>query len=230
MLKAAIITVHPAIVDSYASFGVLAAATRKSLLELTAIDLRDFAVDKHASVDDSPYGGGDGMVLRPEPLADAIDHLSARYQTRPLVITTAPGAPLWTQRRAQELSVFDRPIAFVCGRFGGIDERFLRACVDEEYSVGDFVVSGGELPALLMLDSMTRWIPGVLGHGESAANDSFGPGCKGLLEHPLYTRPPVWRGDEVPAVLLSGDHAAIRRWREEKALEKTRHLRPDLLK
>lgn len=220
-----VLTIHPKIVDAYAQFGVLRAAKDKGLAEVRGIDLRDYAVDKHGSVDDSPYGGGDGMVMRPEPLANALDALGA---PKPLVILTSPAGKPWTHAEAARLAALDRPLAFVCGRFAGVDQRFVDLYVDEEYSVGDVVLAGGELPALMMIDSLLRLVPGTLGHADSATNDSFAAGCGGGLEHPLYTRPAEFRGVKVPDVLLSGDHAKIAAWRAKEAERRTRARRPDL--
>lgn len=228
MKKYSIITIHPKFCANYLAFGVMRAAMEKGLAAIDVIDLRDFAVDKHASVDDAPYGGGDGMVLRPEPLRDAVAKVSASGE-KPLVIVTSPSGKKWTQAEAESLAAMERPIVFVCGRFGGIDQRFLDKYVDRDYSLGDFVVSGGELPVLAMLDGMLRLIPGVLGNVASAQNDSFASGMKGLLEHPLYTRPMEFEGDKVPDVLMSGDHRAIAAWREDQAKKRTKRLRPDLL-
>jgi len=225
VLSFSFITVHPAFIEAYMRFGVFASAQRKGLASAEAVDLRRFAVDKHGSIDASPYGGGDGMVLRPEPLADALKSLSGK----PRCILTSPSGKLWTQADGARLARSGESIAFICGRFGGVDQRFIDAYVDEELSVGDYVVSGGELPALMMADSILRLIPGVLGNETSAANDSFGSGMAGLLEYPLYTRPEIFEGKSVPPVLLSGDHAAVAAWREREAREKTRQLRPELL-
>jgi len=164
------------------------------------------------------------MVLRPEPLRDAL-----RASPDAHVIATSPGGKLFSQQDARRLLALAKPLTFVCGRFGGIDQRFIDKYVHEEFSIGDFVVSGGELPSLIIADAVLRLIPGVLGNPASAADDSFGESSPSLLEHPLYTRPPVFEGVSVPDVLLSGDHAKIAAWRKEKALERTRRQRPDLL-
>lgn len=224
-----VITVHPRIVDAYNQFGVFAAADSKGIARVSPLNLRDYAVDRHGSVDDSPYGGGDGMVLRPEPLAAAIDGLGAQG-VKPRVLLTSPAGRPWVHAEAVQLAASEEPIAIVCGRFGGIDQRFIERYVDAEYSVGDVVLAGGELPALMMIESILRLVPGVLGHAESAALDSFGEALDGGLEHPLYTRPPEFQGLKVPAVLMSGDHAAIAAWRRAEALKKTRARRPDLLR
>jgi tRNA (guanine37-N1)-methyltransferase len=224
MRKLYVVTVHPRFVDAYKTFGVVRAAQEKRVAELHAIDLRDYAVDKHGSVDDSPYGGGDGMVMRPEPLAAAIEALPER----PKVLLTSPAGKPWTQAEAVRLSQETGPLLIVAGRFAGVDQRFIDRYVDEEFSAGDFVLAGGELPALMMLDSMLRLLPGVLGHQDSAHMDSFAPGFAGGLEHPLYTRPPEFQGLAVPPVLLSGDHEAIKAWRMAESRRRTEERRPDL--
>jgi len=225
MRSFAVITVHPAFITAYAQFGALSAAAAKGVATVQAIDLRDFAVDRHGSVDAPPYGGGDGMVLRPEPLQAAL----ASLPQRPLVVLTSPGGRPWTQREAEAMAADSRPVAFICGRFAGVDQRLIEACVDVEFSCGDVVLTGGELPALMMIDSVLRLLPGVLGHAASAVVDSFAAGCQGGLEYPLYTRPAEFCGRKVPPVLLSGDHAKIAAWRHEQALLRTQRLRPDLL-
>ncbi len=219
------ISIHPQIIESYTRVGVFRAAERLGI-KTQALNLRDFAVDKHGSVDDTPFGGGDGMVLRPEPLAHALQSLSGQKR----VIYTSPSGRLWRQTDAEEYAVReDEHLVFIAGRFAGIDQRFVDLYVDDEISLGDFVVSGGELPSLLIADSILRQIPGVLGNAKSATDDSFSRGMRGLLEYPLYTKPPVFEGLAVPDVLMSGDHARIVAWRKAEAEAKTRRLRPDLL-
>lgn len=225
MLKAAFLTIHPSFVASYGQFGVLKGAQDAGSLSLEVLNLRDFAVDKHGTVDSPPYGGGDGMVLRCEPLTAAVESLAEK----PLLIVPDPSARPFTQVDAERLSKSERPLCFVCGRFSGIDQRFLDLHEHEAFSLGDYVVSGGELPALMMLDAVARLLPGALGNATSAREDSFGAELGGLLEYPLYTRPVHFRGLDVPAILLSGDHAAIQRWRRQKSHERTAQRRPDLL-
>lgn len=225
MSKWSFITVHPAVIDAYTQVGIFRSANRQGI-EFEAIQLRQFAVDKHGSIDDAPFGGGDGMVLRPEPLAAALATLSPSAR----VIYTSPSGRLWAQADAENYARLEQDLVFISGRFAGIDQRFVDRYVHDEVSIGDFVVSGGELPCLLIADSILRQIPGVLGNKRSATDDSFAAGMHGLLEYPLYTRPSVFHGEEVPAVLLSGDHRLIEEWRREAALNKTRRLRPDLLK
>lgn len=224
MRKFYVLTVHPRFVDAYKSFGAVRAAQDKGVAELSAIDLRDYAVDKHGSIDDAPYGGGDGMVMRPEPLARAIDALPEK----PRVFLTSPAGRLWSQAEAGKAASDPRPLLIVAGRFAGVDQRFIDRYVEEEYSLGDYVLAGGELAALAMIDSTLRLLPGVLGHADSARLDSFAEGFQGGLEHPLYTRPPEFQGLAVPPVLLSGDHEKIARWRREESERRTMERRPDL--
>lgn len=224
-LRLSFISIHPHFLSAYTQFGVFQSALKRNLAEFNIIDLRQYAVDKHGSIDAPPYGGGDGMVMRPEPLRDAI----AAMPEKPHVIFTTPGAKKFTQQDAARLVQLNKPICFIAGRFAGVDQRFIDQYVDEEFSLGDFVISGGELPILMIADAMLRLVPGVLGHAESATEDSFAEGMGGGLEYPSYTRPPVFEGVEVPPVLLSGDHAAIKKWREKAAYERTKLKRPDLL-
>ncbi len=218
------ITLHPGIVEAYTRFGVFRAAERLGL-HIKAIPLRNFAVDKHGSVDDTPFGGGDGMVLRPEPLSDAIKSVVGSKR----VIYTSPSGRPWKQAIAEEFATLpEENLVFIAGRFAGIDQRFVDRYVDDEFTLGDFVVSGGELPCLMIADSILRQVPGVLGNFQSAQDDSFSAGMRDLLEYPLYTKPHVFEGEAVPEVLLSGDHNRISTWRKERAQEKTKRLRPDL--
>lgn len=219
------ITIHPHFIEAYEKFGVMASARDKDIARFQAINLRDFAVDRHGTIDGSPYGGGDGMIMRPEPLVAALKSLPAPHR----VILLSPAGKLWTQQTAEMEAKHSDHLVFICGRFGGVDQRFIDKYVDEEWSVGDFVVSGGELPALLIVDSILRQCPGVLGNAESPQFDSFGRGLQGLLEAPQYTRPAEFEGVGVPDVLLSGDHQKISTWRHMKSLEVTQKRRPDLM-
>lgn len=228
MLSIHIITIHPAFVRAYAEFGAMKAAVACGAARLEVIDLRDYAVDRHASVDAPPYGGGDGMVMRPEPLAAAVEAVAQATGVKPLVIVTSPAGSPWTQAEAASLSTVTRPVVIVCGRFAGIDQRFIDLYAEKEYSVGDVILTGGELPALMMADAAVRLLPGALGHECSAALESFTPAYDGGLEQPLYTRPPVFRDLAVPEVLMSGNHARIEAWRRIAARQRTRRLRPDL--
>lgn len=196
----------------------------KGLISITLHQIRDYCLDKHRTVDDAPYGGGAGMLMKPEPLAAAITAVKSYNPTAYCVLTTPQGRPL-DQHRAQELAA--KPgLIIVCGRYEGVDERILQQYVDLELSIGDYVLSGGELAAMVTVDCVTRLIPGVLGSDESATLDSF---SDGLLEYPQYTRPPEFEGNKVPDILLSGNHAAIARWRREQSLLRTARKRPDLL-
>ena len=226
------VTVHSKFIECYRTLGVLRAAEANGRAAFVVQDLRDFAADKHGSIDASPYGGGDGMVMRADCLAKATDHVTTGWQPaqKPRVVLTSPGGKLWTQHTARAWASEQRDTIFICGRFGGVDQRFVDSYVTDEVSVGDIVLAGGELPVLMMIESALRFVPGVLGNEASAEYDSFGNGMKGLLEHPLYTRPPEWNGMTVPAVLQGGNHDEIERWRKNESLVKTKRLRPDLIK
>jgi tRNA (guanine37-N1)-methyltransferase len=217
-----LLTIFPELFGGPLATGPLRIAREKGLLDVAVHDLRDYTTDKHLVVDDVPYGGGQGMVMKPEPLVAAIEHVAAEDAPRRILLA-ARGAR-FTQAKASELAAC-ASLLFVCGRYEGVDER-VAALVDEELSIGDYVLSGGELAALVVLDAVVRLIPGVLGNEASPVDDSF---ATGLLEGPQYTRPAEFRGARVPDVLLSGDHAAIARWRREQALRTTLARRPDLL-
>ncbi len=191
------------------------------------MNFRDFATDKHRSVDDAPYGGGAGMVIRAEPLARAMDATIGPPGSpgRAHAILTSPGGRTFTQRVAEEFARLES-LAVVCGHYEGIDQRIIDTRIDEEVSIGDFVLTGGEIPAMAMVDAVARLLPGVLGNEDSAPGDSF---STGLLEGPQYTRPDEFEGLRVPDVLLGGNHAAIEKWRREQALSRTRQRRPDML-
>jgi tRNA (guanine37-N1)-methyltransferase len=225
------ISIHPNIIEGYRAFGVFKAAEKADLAKIWVTDLRDFASDKHGSVDASPYGGGDGMVMRVDCLAKAVNDVRASLLDgdNAKIVFTSPSGKQWTQDDAKMFSEMKQPLIFICGRFAGVDQRFVDRYVDYEYSVGDVVLAGGELPTLMMAESILRLVHGVLGHQNSAEEDSFGAGVNGLLEYPSYTRPPEWEGAKVPEVLLSGDHETIKKWRSEQALRRTEKLRPDIL-
>lgn len=207
---------------------LLGKAIDRGLLGLRVHDLRRWTHDVHRTVDDAPYGGGPGMVMRPEVWGEALDEVCAGGQPPRLVVPTPAGRP-FTQRLATELSEQQR-LVFACGRYEGIDQRFLDDAANrmpvDEISLGDYVLAGGEAAVLVIVEAVARLLPGVLGNPASVDQDSF---ADGLLEGPSYTRPETWRGREVPAVLRSGDHAAVARWRRDRALERTAHRRPDLL-
>jgi tRNA (guanine37-N1)-methyltransferase len=217
-----VLALFPEILGPGLAAGVLGRARARGALEVHLHQLRDYATDRHLQVDDTPYGGGAGMVMKPEPLVAAIEHASAADRPRRILLSPR-GAP-FTDARARALAALPS-LLLICGRYEGIDERVL-AVVDEELSIGDYVLSGGEVAALVVIDAVARFVPGVLGNAESSADDSH---AKGLLEHPQYTRPEEFRGARVPDVLLSGDHGAIARWRRREALRVTLARRPDLL-
>jgi tRNA (guanine37-N1)-methyltransferase len=245
-----IITIFPDFFSSILAHGVLKRALASNLLQVETHNLRDFAHDRHRTVDDRPFGGGEGMVLKPEPLAEAVESLGVASksdrdpQKETVILLSAQGAR-FTQSAARELATLDR-VVLICGRYEGVDERVNQLLCDRELSIGDYVLSGGELGAAVILDAVMRLIPGVLGNEASSALESFGPadtafpanedgpprsthGSGGLLDYPHYTRPAEFRSLAVPEVLSGGNHDQIRRWRRERALEKTWRNRPDLL-
>ena len=224
-MRIALISVFPQMLALVRDIGVTGRAVRDGRLELAAVNPRDFTTDRHRSVDERPYGGGPGMLMRPEPLAAAIDAGRRRVGGQATVVYLSPQGRRFDDRRARELAT-QSALVLLAGRYEGVDERLIEVCVDEELSIGDYVLSGGELAALVVIDALARLLPGVLGHTDSAAQDSF---AEGLLDCPHYTRPEEYAGRKVPAVLLSGDHAAIARWRTQQALGRTAQRRPDLL-
>ena len=223
-LEVEILTLFPRMVAGYLGESILGKAQESGLLEVRIADIRDHTQGKHRVADDAPYGGGAGMVMKPEPLVAAIEAAKARLPGARVVLMSPRGRPL-DQATAHRLAEVGK-LVLVCGRYEGVDERVLR-WVDEEVSVGDFVLTGGELAALCVVDAAARLVPGVLGNESSAGAESFA-GEAGVLEHPHYTRPPEFRGMAVPGVLLSGDHRRIGRWRRREALRATRERRPDL--
>ena len=229
-----VVTIFP---DYLAPLGIslLGRAQERGLLEVRVHDLRTWTRDVHRTVDDTPYGGGPGMVMRPEPWGQALDAVTAAGGPVPvprLVVPTPSGRP-FTQAMAAELAV-EPWLAFACGRYEGIDRRVVEDAAQtmqvDEVSLGDYVLAGGEVAVLVVVEAVARLLPGVLGNAKSHRDDSFAQGeMEGLLEGPVYTRPPVWRGRAVPSILLSGDHGAIARWRQEQSLQRTGQVRPELL-
>jgi tRNA (guanine37-N1)-methyltransferase len=217
-----IVTIFPEFFDSPLSAGLLGKAAERGLLDVRRHDLREWTHDRHRTVDDTPFGGGAGMVMRPEPWFEALDDLLEEGPAH--VVLLAPDGRRFDQRAAARLASEPR-LVLCCGRYEGIDER-VRSRVDEVLSIGDFVLAGGEAAALVVLDALARLLPGVMGNASSATDESF---AAGLLEYPQYTRPAVYRDLEVPEILRSGNHGAIARWRREQAIERTRQVRPDLL-
>lgn len=224
-MKIDLITLFPEMFDAL-SYGIVGRAQKAKQLTLKHYQLRDYSNDPNGRIDDRPYGGGPGMVMEYEPLAKAIAAAKTADETSTRVIYLSPQGKKLDQAALEHFATLPR-LTLICGRYEGIDERALEDLIDEEWSVGDYVVSGGELPAMLMIDAITRLLPDTLGHEQSAEQDSF---SDGLLDHPHYTRPEVINNKPVPAVLLSGDHAAIKQWRLQQALGKTWQKRPDLLK
>lgn len=210
-------------IETTARHGVLGSALQKGLVSVSCVQPREFTADLHRSVDDRPYGGGDGMILLPEILEPAVARL--RQQGAQKVIYLSPQGPVLNDRKVRELAQL-KSVALVCGRYGGVDQRALNELIDEELSIGDYVLAGGELAALVVIESVARMIPGVLGHGASADQDSF---SNGLLEHPHFTRPREWKGLSVPAPLLSGHHALIQEWKHRTGQLVTLMKRPELL-
>ena len=221
----AVVTLFPEMFSAISDWGVTGRGLRDDLWSLSLHNPRDLAMDRHGTVDDRPYGGGPGMVMQAPLLDQAVQSAKAALGGRAKVVAMTPQGRRFTDSLARELLVDDATI-FVSGRYEGIDERFIERSVDHEISVGDFVVSGGELPTMLVIDAMVRLIPGVLGHNDSAEEDSF---ADGLLDCPHYTRPETYEGRAVPAVLLSGDHGAIARWSRAQSVRRTLDRRPDLL-
>jgi tRNA (guanine37-N1)-methyltransferase len=222
-VKIEILSLFPELVEQVVRFGIPRRAVEAGLLSLNARDIRAYSGSADRRVDDRPYGGGPGMVMEAEPLVQAIEAAKVVIGPAKVVALSPQGEPLtqaWVRRLAQESG-----LVLLCGRYEGPDERAMRA-VDLELSLGDFVLSGGELAAMALVDAVARWLPGVLGHEQSAQSDSF---AAGLLDHPHYTRPEQWRGEAVPEVLMSGDHAKVARWRLKRALGATWLKRPDLL-
>ncbi len=227
-----VITLFAEMFDAIADFGVTRRGLDEKAWQLQCWNPRDFAVNAYKSIDDRPYGGGPGMVMMAEPLTAALDaavkQQVANGVVKPKVVYVTPQAKPITDAGIRELATEDGLI-FLCGRYEGIDERVIESRVDLEVSIGDYVLSGGELAAMVLIDAMVRLLPGVLGDGQSAVEDSFSPGRDGLLDHPHYTRPESWNGEAVPPVLMSGDHAKIDAWRRKQALARTFERRADLL-
>lgn len=232
MLRCDIVTIFPDFFREAFDYGIVRRARAAKLVEIKAHDLRAWTTDRHHSVDDRPFGGGDGMIFKPEPVFAAVAELTGKservdYPAATRIVLLSPQGRVFTQQLAQDFASSATQIVLICGRYEGVDERVVEGLVTDEISIGDYVLSGGEPAALVVIDAIVRLLPGALGSETSAASESF---SEGLLDYPHYTRPPELRGLKVPDVLLTGNHAEIARWRREKALEKTRRNRPDLLK
>lgn len=221
-MKIDVLSLFPAMFDGVFNQSILKKAQEKNAVELSVLDFREFAANKR-QVDDYPFGGGAGMVLKPEPVFNALESLSG--ERKPRVILMCPQGERFTQQKAEELAQ-EEELVFICGHYEGYDERIREHLVTDEISIGDFVLTGGELAAMAVIDSVVRLLPGVLGNADSPVRDSF---STGLLEHPQYTRPADFRGWKVPDVLTSGNHAKVDAWREEQTLKRTLERRPDLL-
>lgn len=223
-MKFDILTLFPGMFSGPFDESIIRRGRDKQLIDIALHNIRDYAVDRHKTADDAPYGGGSGMVMKVEPLAACIEAVKAGNPGSTVLMTSPHGRP-FTDKVARELAA-QEGLIIICGRYEGIDERIRQLYVHDDISLGDYVLSGGEIAAMAIVDAVTRLIPGVLGSDESAETDSF---CDGLLEYPQYTRPPEFRGLTVPDILLSGNHELIRKWRRRESLRKTRDLRPDLL-
>lgn len=225
MMRVDVLTLFPEMMDGVFHSSILGKAQEKGIVNLNAVNFREYSSSKHSTVDDTPYGGGGGMVLKPEPIFSAVEDLLSQTSAAPRVILMCPQGETFTQQKAEELAA-EEHLIFICGHYEGYDERIREHLVTDELSIGDYVLTGGELPAMVAIDSVVRLLPGVLGNETSAVTDSF---STGLLEYPHYTRPAEFRGWKVPDILLSGHHANIELWRREQALKRTLERRPDLL-
>ncbi len=225
MMDYYVLTLFPDMIRQGMNTSIIGRAIEDDKLNIEAINIRDYTNNKHGRCDDYPYGGGAGMVMQAQPIYDAYQSIVSRIDYKPRVVYLTPQGRVFNQAMAKEFAV-EKGIIFLCGHYEGVDERLIDEIVTDEVSVGDFVLTGGELPAMCMMDAISRMIPGVLHNVESAEGDSFGDG---LLEYPQYSRPPIWNGREVPPILLSGDHAKVDQWRREQSIIRTYEKRPDLL-
>jgi tRNA (guanine37-N1)-methyltransferase len=228
-MKFHILTIFPEFFRGPFEHGVVAKAQQAGRLEIQVHDLRHWTYDRHRTVDDRPFGGGEGMLLKPQPLFEAVDAILPERSERTRVVLLSAQGRLFGQKAAEEFSHRDE-LLLICGRYEGVDERVAEHLADEEISIGDYVLSGGELGAAIVVDAVARLLPGVLGNEDSSRNESFSEENEGLLDCPQYTRPAEFRGWKVPDVLLSGNHAEIRQWRREASRAKTERLRPDLIR
>lgn len=221
-----VLTLFPGMITDAARHSILKRAEDSGKIGINCVNIRDFAANKHKQVDDTPYGGGAGMVLSPQPVYDAFCHVRQKIKNPSRVCYLTPQGKPFTQELALKLAK-EQNLILICGHYEGIDQRVIDKIAPDEISIGDYILTGGELGALVVIDAVARLVPGVLGNAESAQSESF---SDGLLEHPHYTKPPVFMGEAVPDVLLSGHHQNIRKWRQDQAIERTKLKRPDLLK
>ena len=220
-----ILTLFPEMCETVLGESIIGRARENGLVEINCTNIRDFSKDKHNRVDDAPYGGGMGMVMQTQPIYDCYESLCNEIGKKPKLIYMSPQGRVLTQDKVKELAK-EENIAILCGHYEGVDERVIEEIVDEEISIGDYVLTGGELPALILADSISRMLPGVLANEEAFSEESH---FSSLLEYPQYTRPPEWRGKKVPDVLLSGHHGNIEKWRRQQSLKRTKERRPDML-
>ncbi len=220
-MKIDVLTLFPEMFDAL-NCSMLGRAQEKNLVSINLVNIRDFSLDNNKRCDDYSYGGGAGMIMTPQPLYDAINSVKT---DKSYVIYMSPKGTLLSQQKVESLAKMDKDLIIVCGHYEGIDERIIDLCVDEEISIGDYVLTGGELPAMVLIDAVARYVPEVLGNSETTNVESF---CDGLLEYPQYTRPSTFEGKSVPQVLLDGDHGKVDKWRKDQSLEITRQRRPDL--
>ena len=225
MMKFHILTLFPEMVQQGLATSILGRAAEKDLISIDAVNIRDYTQDKHGKVDDYTYGGGAGMLMQAEPVYLAYEAIANRTAKKPRVVYLTPQGQVFNQAMAREMAQ-EEDLVFLCGHYEGIDERVLEEIVTDYVSIGDYVLTGGELPAMVMMDSISRMVPGVLSNNECFTEESH---FNGLLEYPQYTKPSVWRGKEVPEVLMSGHHANIEKWRKEKSIEVTALKRPEML-
>lgn len=221
-----VLTLFPEMIEQGLNTSILGKAMDRDLITLEAINIRDYTTNKHHKVDDYPYGGGAGMVMQAQPIYDAYKSIEERIECRPRVIYLTPQGKVFNQEMAKEFAR-EEHLVFLCGHYEGVDERVLEEIVTDEVSIGDYVLTGGELPAMVMIDAISRMVPEVLNNQESAEFDSF---HDNLLEYPQYSRPEIWNGKQVPPILLSGHHANVEKWRREQSIIRTLERRPDLLK
>lgn len=220
-----VLTIFPEMINSIGNESILGRAQKSNLIKINAVNIRDFSKDKHHNTDDYIFGGGQGMLMTPQPIYDAYKSVEEEIGKKPRIILTSPKGRTFDQKYARELAKED-DLVFICGHYEGVDQRIIDLLEPEEVSIGDYVLTGGELASMIMIDSISRLVPGVLGNEDSHEDESFE---NGLLEYPQYTRPAEFMGLKVPDVLLSGNHAEIKKWKEEQALKVTKDRRPDLL-